>query len=104
MTGSSFKGAELYYVYIMASRYRGTLYVGVTNNIARRVWEHKHGIVEGFTKKYGVTTLVYMEPHESIKVALQREKLVKKWKRSIKFEAIERDNPEWQDLYIRLNF
>lgn len=93
----------MYYVYILASRYRGTLYVGVTNNIARRVHEHKSDVADGFTKKYNVKHLVYVEAHESIERAITREKLIKKWRRTMKFEEIERANPDWNDLYMTLN-
>ncbi len=92
-----------YYVYIMASRYRGTLYVGVTNDIARRAYEHKIGAADGFTTKYALTRLVYMEMHTEIEGAIRREKLIKKWRRAMKFEEIEKENPEWLDLYATLN-
>ena len=88
-----------FYVYILASKRIGTLYVGVTNDLVRRIYEHKSGLVEGFTKKYGVHQLVYYEEFDSISDALEREKKIKKWKRSWKVELIERDNPEWNDLY-----
>lgn len=94
----------MYYVYILASRYRGTLYVGVTNDIARRVWKHKSHTAESFTKRYKVTTLVYVEAHDEIENAIRREKLIKKWRRAMKFEAIEATNPHWLDLYETLNY
>ncbi len=91
-----------YHVYILASRRNGTLYVGVTNELARRVYEHKQGLVEGFTKRHGIRTLVYVESHNSVIEAIRREKRLKRWNRAWKIELIERDNPEWVDLYDRL--
>lgn len=86
------------YVYIMASGKRGTLYTGVTTDLPRRVYEHKEGLVEGFSKKYGTKVLVYAEPHERITEAIAREKAIKKWKRDWKIELIEKGNLHWQDL------
>jgi putative endonuclease len=88
-----------YWVYILASKRNGTLYVGVTNDLVRRVWEHKNDFVEGFTKKYGVHLLVYFEQAASPDAAIEREKQLKKWNRSWKLELIEKENPEWRDLY-----
>lgn len=88
-----------YYVYILATKRNGTFYTGVTNDLVRRVYEHKNGLAEGFTKKYGIKQLVYYEVFGDVELAIQREKLIKKWRRSIKMEAIERQNPEWRDLY-----
>lgn len=88
-----------YYVYILASKRNGTLYVGVTNNLFRRVYEHKCGLNPGFTKKYGVKHLVYYEIHEDIYSAIEREKLLKRWKRRWKLMLIEKYNPNWDDLY-----
>ncbi len=88
-----------YYVYILASKPYGTLYIGVTNDLVRRVWEHQNDFVEGFTKKYGVHTLVYYEQCESIESAITREKQMKKWNRRWKLELIEKMNPGWKDLY-----
>ena len=88
-----------YYVYILASAPQGTLYVGVTNDLVRRVSEHRAGTVEGFTKKYAVHRLVYYEAGNDIEGAIAREKVLKKWKRDWKRELIERDNPNWDDLY-----
>jgi putative endonuclease len=88
-----------YYVYILASKPNGTLYIGITNNIARRVWEHKPGLVEGFTKKYGVDRLVYCEAFGRPQEAIQRKKRLKKWNRAWKGELIESTNPDWKDLY-----
>ena len=88
-----------YYVYILASKRNGTLYIGVTNNLARRIYEHENGLIEGFTKKYNVKILVYYEIHYEIKNAIQREKQLKKWNRKWKIELIEKMNYEWKDLY-----
>jgi len=90
---------KLYFVYILASNRNGTLYIGVTNDLIRRVWEHREGVAVGFTKKYGVTTLVYYEVFEEISAAIQRETRLKKWKRLWKIALIEKDNPRWLDLY-----
>lgn len=87
------------YVYILASKPRGTLYVGVTNDLARRVYEHKAGIVEGFTKKYAVHRPVYYEVLEDIKNAIRREKHIKKWNRAWKVGLIEESNLYWDDLF-----
>lgn len=92
-----------YWVYILASRMHGTLYIGVTNDIARRVWEHRNGKGSEFAKQYRVHRLVYFEPHEDIRLAIQREKTLKEWKRAWKIALIEKDNPEWRDLYEELN-
>ncbi|MFY9462636.1 MAG: GIY-YIG nuclease family protein [Candidatus Sungiibacteriota bacterium] len=89
---------KTYYVYILASKRDGTLYIGVTNNLQRRVSEHQQGLVEGFTKKYRVYHLVYYETTSDISAALQREKHLKKWNRKWKLELIEKENPEWKDL------
>jgi putative endonuclease len=86
-------------VYIVASDRNGTLYTGVTSDIARRAWLHKTGVVDGFTKRYGVRRLVYFEFHETMPAAILREKQIKKWRRSWKLELIEKANPQWQDLY-----
>ena len=88
-----------YYVYIMASARNGTLYVGITNDLARRAYEHKEGLIKGFTRKYRVHILVYYEEHGDVQEAIAREKLVKKWRRDWKLRMIERLNPEWKDLY-----
>jgi len=87
------------YVYILASKPNGTLYIGVTSDLPKRVWQHREGVAEGFTKKHGVKTLVYYEPHESMESAIKREKQMKNWKRSWKINCIIRDNPDWVDLY-----
>ena len=87
------------YVYIMASRRNGTLYVGVTSDLVQRIWEHKNDVADGFTKRYHVHTLVWYEEHGSIEDAIQREKNIKECKRAWKIELIERLNPFWRDLY-----
>jgi putative endonuclease len=89
-------------VYILASQRNGTLYVGVTSNLIQRIWQHKSDQAEGFTKKYGVHTLVWYEPHETMESAIAREKAVKEWKRAWKLELIEAQNPEWLDLYEQI--
>jgi putative endonuclease len=86
-------------VYILASGRNGTLYIGVTNNIARRAWGHRSGVVAGFTKRYGVHRLVYVEFHATMPNAIQREKQIKKWRRAWKLRLIEESNPRWRDLY-----
>ncbi len=85
-------------VYILASEPYGTLYVGVTSNLAARIEAHRNGYVEGFTKQYGVHTLVYVEVHSEMHEAIQREKRLKKWNRAWKIRLIEETNPEWKDL------
>ena len=87
-----------FFVYMLASRQNGTLYVGMTDNLARRVWEHQSGAVAGFTKRYGVKTLVWYELHESRETAFQRERQLKKWNCAWKIELVERANPQWSDL------
>ena len=91
------------WVYIITDRPFGSLYVGVTNNVARRVWEHRHGICGGFTQRYRLTMLVYAERHEDILTAIQREKNIKHWPRMWKLNLIEAQNPTWQDFYDTLN-
>jgi putative endonuclease len=88
-----------YWMYILASRPRGTLYVGMTNDLARRVAEHRDGAVPGFTKTYNVKMLVYFEEHESVLDAIKREKRVKRWARAWKIELIREKNPDWRDLF-----
>ena len=88
-----------FFVYILASRRNGTLYIGMTDDLARRVWEHRTGAVPGFTSKYGVKMLVWFELHESRETAFQRERQLKKWKRAWKLQLIEQLNPEWRDLF-----
>ncbi len=89
-------------VYLLASKRNGTLYTGVTSNLVKRVWEHKHHAVEGFTKKYGVGMLVWYEVHETMESAISREKAIKNWKRGWKINIIEAMNPQWKDLYSDL--
>jgi putative endonuclease len=91
--------ARSYYVYILASKIGGTLYIGVTDDIVRRVGEHKLKLAEGFTKRYDVARLVYFEVFDQIEPAIQREKRLKKWPRAWKISLIEKDNPDWNDLY-----
>jgi len=86
-------------VYILANKRNGTLYVGVSSDLVKRIWEHKNDIVEGFTKRYGVHQLVWYELHENMESAIVREKHLKEWKRKWKLKLIENTNPEWQDLY-----
>ena len=87
------------YVYILASKRNGTLYIGVTTGLVRRVYEHKSNLVDGFTKKYGVHILVYYEAQNNIELAIKREKQLKAWRRQGKLEFIEKNNPDWRDLY-----
>ena len=89
----------MYYVYILASKRNGTLYVGVTNNLIKRIYEHKNGLLEGFTKKYNIHILVYFEEAENIQSVIKREKNIKAWKRNCKIQLIEKGNPNWEDLY-----
>jgi putative endonuclease len=88
-----------YYVYILASRRNGTLYVGVTNDLVRRTFEHQEGFAEGFTRQHNVNTLVYFEVHDDIRTAIRREKTLKRWRRAWKIQLIERDNSDWRDLF-----
>lgn len=90
---------ENFYVYILSSQKNGTLYIGVTSNLIQRIYQHKEGQVDGFTKKYGVKTLVYYEIHQTAESAIVREKQIKEWKRNWKLELIEKSNPRWLDLY-----
>jgi len=86
-------------VYILASKRNGTLYVGVTSDLPKRVWEHKNDSVDGFTKRYGIHRLVYFELHDGMESAITREKQLKKWNRAWKLELIEKENPDWKDLW-----
>ena len=90
------------WVYIVTNRPNGTLYVGVTSNLARRAWEHRDGVADGFTKRHGLKRLVYAEPHESITAAIQREHNLKHWPRAWKVQLILKGNPGWADLYDQL--
>lgn len=89
-------------VYLLASKRNGTLYVGVTSNLIKRIWEHKNHVVAGFTNKYGVDLLVWYEVHETMASAIGREKAIKEWKRTWKLRLIEERNPNWNDLYDTL--
>jgi len=91
-----------YYVYILASRKSGTLYIGVTNDLVRRAYDHKSNVIQGFTEKYGVHDLVYYESYTDVRDALTREKRLKKWKRQWKIDLIESVNPDWRDLYSQI--
>ena len=86
-------------VYILASQRNGTLYIGVTSDLVQRVWQHKNDVVDGFTKEYGVHTLVWYELHDDMESAIIREKRLKKWNRAWKLRQIEEMNPDWKDLY-----
>jgi putative endonuclease len=90
-------------VYIMANQRNGTLYIGVTSNLPKRIWEHKSKAVEGFTQKYGVDKLVWYELHETMESALSREKNIKFWKRHWKLKTIEAMNPDWRELSEEIN-
>ena len=95
-------GARSYYVYILASRIGGTLYIGVTNDLVRRLYEHKSAAAESFTKRHGVYRLVYFGCFDDIEQAIHREKRLKKWTRAWKISLIEKDNPDWIDLYPQI--
>ncbi len=86
-------------VYLLSSRYHGTLYTGVTSDLIKRVWQHKSDLVAGFTRKYGVHQLVWYELHATMHEAIAREKAIKEWKRAWKIELVEQSNPQWRDLY-----
>ena len=90
------------YVYLLASHRNGSLYVGVTSDLIKRVWEHKNKFVDGFTKQHNIDRLVWFEQHESIESAITREKQIKKWNRAWKIRIIEAANPYWNDLYLEL--
>jgi putative endonuclease len=93
-----FKTIHQYYLYILSNRYNGTLYIGVTNDLERRMFEHKNKLIEGFTKQYGLDKLVYFETYQYVNDAIKREKNMKKWKRQWKITLIEKENPMWNDL------
>ena len=95
--------AKQYCVYILASDRNGTLYVGVTGNLVKRVYEHRNDLIDGFTRKYGGHRLVYYEVHEEVHSAITREKQIKKWNRKWKLRLIEEGNPEWEDLYEHIS-
>ena len=88
------------WVYIMTNRPNGTLYIGVTSDLPRRIWEHKEGLIPGFTKRYGLKMLAYAEFHEDIRLAIQRETSLKRWSRAWKLDLIEEQNPGWEDLSL----
>ena len=88
-----------FYVYILASKRNGTLYIGMTDDLIRRVWMHRESVIPGFTKQHNVTVLVWYEQHASREIAFQRERQMKKWKRAWKLREIEAMNPDWRDLY-----
>jgi putative endonuclease len=90
------------WVYILTNRPNGTLYIGVTADLVRRIWQHREGLVEGFTKRYGLKMLVYAEHHEDIRTAIQRETTMKHWSRAWKVKRILENNPDWVDLYDQL--
>jgi putative endonuclease len=92
-----------FYVYILASKPHGTIYTGYTADLARRIYEHREGVVPGFTKTYAVKRLVHVEAFDDPRIAQQRERVIKKWKRDWKINLIERENPNWDDLYEGLN-
>ncbi len=89
-------------LYILASERNGTLYIGVTSDLTKRIWEHKNNVIEGFTKRYGAHQLVWYELHENMESAIQREKQLKERKRKWKLELIESTNPNWEDLYLTI--
>ena len=93
--------SKTYYIYILASEPHRTLYLGMTNDLERRVYEHKNQLIDGFTKQYNIKRLVYFEDTTDVHAALEREKQLKKWKRSWKIDLITRENPSWHDLSVR---
>ena len=102
LIGQSSRMDKIYIVYILANKRNGTLYIGITSDILKRIWQHKEKIIQGFTKKYGVNNLVYYEIFKDPINAIKREKRIKKYKRKWKLDLIEKDNPEWRDLYDNL--
>ncbi len=99
----TYSGAKYFWIYILASQRNGTLYIGSTDDLGKRVWEHREEILKGFTAEYGVKRLVWYEAHETREGAFTRERQMKKWKRAWKIELIEKENPGWEDLYETLN-
>ena len=93
--------SKTYYVYILTSKRNGTLYVGVTNDLKRRIYEHKNNLIKGFTQKYNIHNLVYYEETNDVNIAIEREKQIKSWSRKKKLALIEKDNPAWNDLAER---
>jgi putative endonuclease len=102
LTQSAMSSHEGYFVYILANRIGGALYIGVTNNLIRRVYEHRTGAAEGYTKRYGVCHLVYFEQFSDVENAILREKRLKKWNRAWKIRLIEERNPNWDDLFLAI--
>ena len=105
LVGREGKGTQVdkpYHVYMLASRRNGTLYIGVTSDLAGRIWEHKNNVLDGFTKRYGVHILVWYEEQNDIDVAIAREKQLKGWNRAWKLRLIEKDNSGWNDLYEKI--
>lgn len=94
-----FSKMKSYWIYILASKKNGTLYIGITSDLLRRVYEHKEKLIDGFTKKYNVTQLMYVEEFQDVADAIRREKSIKKWNREWKTRLIEEQNPNWRDLY-----
>ena len=103
LIGESREMAKDYYVYILASKRNGTLYIGVTSNLIKRVWEHKNKIVEGFSEKYNINKLVYYEQCQDVENAIRWEKRLKKYNRKWKLDLIEKSNPNWNDLYDEIS-
>jgi|SRR6185312_8803446 len=97
--GEAAMSDKQFYVYIISNRVGGTLYIGVTSRLLQRIHEHREGLVDGFSKRYGLDRLIYYELHATAENAIRREKQLKEWKRAWKIELIERDNPHWIDLY-----
>jgi putative endonuclease len=93
---------KTYWIYMLASALGGTLYIGITNDLVRRIYEHRMGLADGFTKKYGIHRLVYFEQYNDVEAAIQREKRLKKWNRAWKIRLIEESNPDWLDLYPQI--
>jgi putative endonuclease len=93
---------QQYYVYILANKKNGTIYIGITGDLIKRIYEHKQNLIDGFTKKYNIHDLVYYEVHKEIEEAINREKQIKKWNRKWKLRLIEKDNPTWMDLYAEM--
>jgi putative endonuclease len=92
-----------FFVYILASKRNGTLYIGMTDDLTKRVWQHRNDVIRGFTQRYGVKTLVWCESHQSRVSALLRERRIKKWNRAWKLALIEQNNPRWQDLWTEIS-
>ena len=92
------------WVYLITNKPNGVLYTGVTSNIARRAWEHREGVADGFTKRHGIKRIVYIERHDDIRTAIQREKNIKHWPRAWKVRLIHRHNPDWEDVFESLPF